>query len=382
MSKKDYQTGCRYFNGYKPCDRNEHCDQMCPSRDIPKAKILIVHLGAIGAVVRATAILKAVRRKHPNAHITWITDKLITNLLKGHPLIDQVYASNWEGVMEASNYQFDLAYVIDKSKLASGIVRQLDIDVMKGFYTDTNGKILPVDSDADYLWQNGLSDEVKFFKNRQTEIEMIFGALGLTYEKDDYCLPLTAGEENLAEQRKLLWSSGHQKIIVGINTGCSTHIPYKKFTTDYYIELINDLQKMNDVKVVLLGGPEDTQRNQYLHQKTGAVLSPTESGLRDGLVSVAATDIVISGDSLGMHMAISQKKWVVAWFGPTCSHEIELYERGVAIETKAKCSPCWKRSCDKTPMCYDLVSKEEILLAVKQGRELWLNDSLITDIDL
>ena len=41
-----------------------------------------------------------------------------------------------------------------------------------------------------------------------------------------------------------------------------------------------------------------------------------------------ACDIVVSGDSLGMHMAIGLKKWVVAWFGPTCHQEIDLYDRG------------------------------------------------------
>jgi heptosyltransferase-2 len=68
-----------------------------------------------------------------------------------------------------------------------------------------------------------------------------------------------------------------------------------------------------------------------------------------------------------MHMAIALKKWVIAWFGPTCSHEIDLYGRGVAIETKAPCSPCWKRECHKPLMCYDQVNFDEISKGVSLG---------------
>ena len=73
------------------------------------------------------------------------------------------------------------------------------------------------------------------------------------------------------------------------------------------------------------------------------------------MMSVAACDMVISGDSLGLHMGIAMKKWCVAWFGPTCDQEIELYDRGVKVLANAPCSPCWKRVCDRKPMCYDLV---------------------------
>jgi heptosyltransferase II len=82
---------------------------------------------------------------------------------------------------------------------------------------------------------------------------------------------------------------------------------------------------------------------------------------------VAACDLVVTGDSLGMHMAIALKKWVVAWFGPTCAHEIDLFERGYKVLSQTSCGPCWKRSCKMTPMCYDQVSLTEILKGLKMG---------------
>ena len=43
-------------------------------------------------------------------------------------------------------------------------------------------------------------------------------------------------------------------------------------------------------------------------------------------VTVAACDMVVSGDTLGMHMAIARGKFVVAWFGLSCAQEIDLFE--------------------------------------------------------
>src|SRR6185437_6089748 len=83
---------------------------------------------------------------------------------------------------------------------------------------------------------------------------------------------------------------------------------------------------------------------------------------------------VFSGDSLGMHMAIGLKKWVVAWFGPTCPQEIELYGRGRKILTQAPCSPCWKRVCQQEKMCYDQVDFEQTVNALLEGWK-WLTSS-------
>jgi heptosyltransferase-2 len=144
-------------------------------------------------------------------------------------------------------------------------------------------------------------------------------------------------------------------------------IAYKKLSVDFQRRVIQTIQKELNVRVVLLGGPEDSQRNLQIGEGLAVVQSSTTAGLRDGLVSVAACDLILTGDSLGMHMAIAQKKQVVAWFGPTCAQEIDLYDRGEKILSKAPCAPCWKRLCDNQTMCYDQVSLIEVIAALKRG---------------
>ena len=56
-------------------------------------------------------------------------------------------------------------------------------------------------------------------------------------------------------------------------------------------------------------------------------------------------DVVVSSDSLGMHLAIALGKKVVALFGSTCPQEISLYGRGTKLFAGAPCSPCYKQTC-------------------------------------
>jgi heptosyltransferase-2 len=357
---------CRNFNGYKPCGKSAICDSLCPHLNIPAARVLIVHLEALGAVLRSTALLPAIRRKFPGAHITWVTQKPAEQLLLNNPYIDRVLTTTTDDLLQLSALEFDVAYAVDKGLKTAGVLRQTHADLLFGFDVDpSNGAVIPATAAAQELWEIGLSNQKKFFENRKAETQLAHEALELgTWIRDEYTVRLTEGERKESVRRRRAWLGG-AKILVGLNTGCSGTIQAKKLSVETQRELVERLTLDPSVRVVLLGGKEDTARNQRIGFGLSAIQSPTESGLRDGLTSVEACDVVVTGDSLGMHMAIALQKWTVAWFGPTCAHEIDLYGRGAYVLTQASCSPCWKRSCDKNPMCYDLVSVDELLEAVK-----------------
>jgi heptosyltransferase II len=359
---------CRYFNGYKPCGKSENCDSVCAHLSVPSCRILVIHLEALGAVLRSTALLPAIHRKYPGCHVTWVTQKPADQLLLNNPLIDRVITTEGDDLLRLSALEFDIALVVDKGLKSAGVLKRTSADLVYGFVVDPiNGAVMPATEAASELWKIGLSDQKKFYENRKAETQLAHEALELgPWRRDDYVLKLTEKEQAEVRQRKNSWSGGGQ-FVVGINTGCSGIIPYKKLSIATHRRLIAELQRDPRLKVVLLGGREDALSNQRIGHGLDVVQTATDKGLRDGLISVAACDVVVSGDSLGMHMAIALRKWTVAWFGPTCAHEIDLYGRGVHVLTQAPCSPCWKRSCHRTPMCHELVSIDELVRAVKQG---------------
>lgn len=324
----------------------------------------------MGAVLRSTALLEGIHQKYPNAHLTWVTDKPSDQLLRFNPMIDRVLTTSQADLLALSCLEFDLAFCIDKSLAAGGVLKAARAKKTFGFRVETvTGAIMPATPAAEELWSLGLSNSKKFFENKKPETQLVAEALELPYSRQKYNLPLSEHEIATAAARRAQWASP-QEIIVGLNTGCSDIIPYKKLTVDVHRRLIQSLKGLG-VKIVLLGGPQDRIRNQQIAHGLQVISSPTEDGVRDGILSVQACDIVVSGDSLGMHMAIAMQKWTVAWFGPTCAHEIDLFDRGVHVLSQAGCSPCWKRSCQKSPMCYDLVDLNELIDGVKNGIQ-WL----------
>lgn len=379
-----WKIDCLHFNGYKPCDKAIHCSK-CNQYRPAGTSVLLIHLGAIGAVLRSTSLLSGINHKYPNSQITWVTDSACSSLLKNHPRLRRVLTLSSADLLQLEALSFDVIIVVDKSltaiAIADKVERRQALQKKKtlrfGFCCEERtGAILPATKAACELWSLGLNNDDKFFKNNKSEVQLMYEAFELSLVSSnkasvtaEYDLPLTAEESLLLKTRRAAWQKVSQPI-VGINTGCSGVIAHKKLSIQGHRQLISELLSLGVKNIVLLGGPEDTQRNLEIAKDLPVIQSPTTLGLRDGLVSVGACDIVITGDSLGMHMAISQKKYVVAWFGPTCAQEIEFYGRGQAIHTLASCAPCWKRTCDKSVMCYDLVDFKKLALIVHQQAQL------------
>jgi heptosyltransferase II len=179
--------------------------------------------------------------------------------------------------------------------------------------------------------------------------------MGFSWSRDPYTLVLSPAERSAGPPRR-----------VGFNTGCSPLYPLKKLSLDIQEAAIRRLHGLLGEPVLLLGGPEDAERNAELARRLGpaAESTPVDQGLRRGAAEVDRCEVVVTGDSLGMHLAIARGKHIVAWFGVTVPQEIDLYDRGIRLRAAVGCAPCWKKSCDLQPLCVDRVEVDWIVQAV------------------
>jgi heptosyltransferase-2 len=66
-----------------------------------------------------------------------------------------------------------------------------------------------------------------------------------------------------------------------------------------------------------------------------------------------------------MHIAITLRKFVLAWFGVSCWNEIDLYDRGLKLYNEDLfCSPCWKKQCPYDLECIKLIDLDGIVSAI------------------
>ena len=68
---------------------------------------------------------------------------------------------------------------------------------------------------------------------------------------------------------------------------------------------------------------------------------------------INAGRLIVTCDSLGMHLGLAMKKKVIALFGPTSSDAIYMYGRGVILTAEWACgnAPCMKPKCSQNGEC-------------------------------
>ncbi len=362
---------CKRFTGYKPCFPGTECYKECVDQDPIGTRILIVNLDAMGNVLVTTCLLPAIKRKYPESHISWITLKNAAPLLQNNSSLDRVFLWEPESWLILQQMKFDVVMNIDKSRRSCAFTMGLRAKEKLGFGLNENGVIVPLNKEARENYLLGLDDHLKFRVNQKPVSRILCETLKLKYKRDEYIIRLTLEEEQFSKAYRNEQGIRASDLVVGFNTGCSELYPNKKMTIEQHVSLINRLSAVSGVRCVLVGGPEDTLRNAEIQRQVGdkGISTPTTEGLRRGLCYINICDVVISGDSFGMHAALGLKKYVIVWFGVSCWTEIDLFDRGEKLIPEGlKCSPCWKRECPYNLECIQMIDLEKIVRLVERRK--------------
>jgi len=358
---------CVYYLGEKPCKFKRVCDG-CEDYRSMGVRILVLKHAAMGDVLRTTPVLHGLKRKYPHSHITWVTDPSAADLLRYNPLVDTLLLYDASTLARLAVEEFDVIISLDKEQRVAALAMTTTAHEKLGVGLSPFGTVYPLNIDAEYYFSLGLSDEIKFFQNRKAYQELVFDALKLDYHKDDYVLEVP--DRFLESGRKRLESLGvaRNDIVIGLNTGAGGIFANKDWTTEGYIELIDRLTHERHVKVALLGGKAEKEKNHEIlsRSKGKAFDTGSDNSLLEFSGIINGCDVVVTGDTLGMHIAIALKKQVLVIFGSTCSQEIELYDRGEKITPKVDCAPCYKRVCEKEVTCMTSTTVGEVYDAVKR----------------
>jgi heptosyltransferase-2 len=357
---------CKRFTGYKPCYPDHNCwTDGCKDNIAIGTKILIINFDAMGDVLMTTAQLPALKRKYPESTIHWITLNNAAPLLANNPFLDQVFVYNPESLSIISQIEYDLVLNVDKSQRSCALLNSISAKKKLGFGLNRDGKIIPVNEGAHYNYNLGMDNNLKFKINKRTGQDYLAETFEVDYKREDYIFNFSDNELKFIEEYKKEVGIGEKDFVVGFNTGCSLLYPNKKMTIEQHVYLIEKLRPLkNNLKIILLGGPEDTERNQeiYSHFQDKIINTPTNLGVRSGACFESLAGVIVTGDSFGMHLAIALKKYVIVWFGVSCWTEIDLYDRGIKLyQEDLFCSPCWKKVCPYDLECIKMIDLDRII---------------------
>ncbi|MAT38854.1 MAG: glycosyl transferase family 9 [Ectothiorhodospiraceae bacterium] len=347
-----YKSDCRFFRGDIPCKPHKlegvHCRD-CPHYKPTDRNILIIKLGAIGDVIRTTPLLQKLRSLYPNARIWWLT--LTPEILPED--VDVKLAFDVKSAMTILAINFDLLINLDKDREACALTDRIDASVKKGFYLQ-NGVCAPLNDDARDKFMTGIFDDINK-ANTKHYVQEIFEICGYEWKGEDYVLEFVPEEFGVP----------HDTPVIGLNTGCGGRWTSRLWDEKYWIQLIALIREAG-YHPLLLGGPQEDEKNKSLAAETGAQYLGYFP-LQRFFALMDHCDVVVTGVTMAMHIAIGLKKNMILFNNIFNRHEFELYGRGEILEPSKECQCFFLATCKNDEyQCMEHLEPERVFDAVKR----------------
>jgi len=305
-------------------------------------KILIIKLGysetldpeigrtpSLGDVVRTTPILWALKEKYPDSVITWLVSEQAEPFILGNSQIDRVMV--WDSFVpfQLMKERFDVLINLEKIPGVCALADMIDAWVKYGFRFDSNtGTYHAYEKGLDfisYIASKKNHDSRGFWQ--QALIEM----LGIPWREQPYSigyLPRTV-----------------ETFDVGFNYEVGSKWPFKALPMDTWKELEGFL--------LLRGYSVSWQQGT--------------KKLQDYMDWVNSCRLLITNDSLGIHLGFMFDKKMIGLFGPTDPDEIFFYSGCQLIKSGTDCEfmPCCSSKCLSGQYCMNGISAQSIGEAVQ-----------------
>ena len=274
-----------------------------------------------------------------------------------------------KGALDAlKGRRFDLAINLDKERPALDTIMKADAGKKIGFGRSASGELCALDEKSDYAYRLGIDDDLKFRQNKKSYQTISFEQLGLVFKGEEYVFSVDEESRRWAAEhlRSLGVAVQNRAPMIGLNTGSGNRFAGKKLPETTLARLGTRLRDWLGASVLLVGGPDEIERNSRIQGMAPGVVNTGSHALKRFAAIVENCDAVLTGDTTALHVAIAVKTPVVAYFASTCAPEIELYGRGVKIVSPIACAPCYKKICPIDEQCMKDMTVETLLEAIKE----------------
>lgn len=293
-------------------------------------KILIIKMGysetldhevsktvSLGDVLRCTVILEPLKEKYPNSQITWLVSNEAVPLLSFNPYIDRLLI--WDEFIPyvLMREKYDIVINLEKINGIGALTDMIDAWEKIGFRFDSQT------GDFDTYMQSIIAKD--YIKDKAGKGErgiwqkVMVSMIGADWKGQEYSLGYKPKSKEIYD--------------VGLNFYVGKKWPSKAMSEHRWKELEAMLKK-NNMSVSWQEGMND---------------------LYEYMDWINSCRLIITCDSLGLHLALAFKKKLVALFGSTDYKEIYFYDRGVVLVPQAPydCLPCYLPQCKQEKKCLD-----------------------------
>lgn len=336
-------------------------------------EVLILKTGALGDVVRTTAILPGLHQLQGEARVTWVTAPDALDLVRLNPQVAEVVTldpkspARFEAeAAKLAARRFGWVISLDDEQPLCRLASSLTTERLSGAHLDSSGERRYTADVAPWFDMGLLSvhgraraDELKV-RNRRSHPEILCSMLGLTMGKPR--LEFEPRHASFASEFERRWKLRDGGPVVGLNTGAGGRWRSKMLSPERTVETAERLHAALDGKLtfVLFGGAEERERNARIAADLSRRVRLVDAGVDNALLEFAALvdlcDLMITSDSLGLHVALARDVRTVAFFAPTSAAEIEMFGLGEKVASTAPDYCSYKPDADTSTLTPERVA--------------------------
>ncbi len=328
--------------------------------------IAIIRLSSLGDIVHTLPAFQLLRSHFPEARITWIVEAAGAALLENFSGIDEIVVFNLK------SRQGLFAKISCLFRFVRQWRRRFELLLdFQGLVKSALLAFLLAGRRIGFCAKNAREPMAALFYSQRAdcfpeEQHVIFknihllSLLGIHETTVAYPLKKSAATPQLQEfLSQLHWP---QKRCIVLNVGGGW--PTKVLSPAQWLEVIAGLKA--DYPLVLLWGNEREKAMAAALASQGGVPLAPFMNFSDLIFFIEQARLVISGDTLALHLADLTQTPTVGIFGPSSPQRNgPLFSRSRTIFQQLPCSFCYRRKCD-TMICLKNILIADIIDAVRK----------------
>jgi heptosyltransferase I len=333
-------------------------------------KILIIRLSAIGDVVFASPLIKALRVTYPNAYISWLVEPSAASLLMNNKNLDRVIVlprARWKQLWNKHHFIQLYREIKDFTAMlrSQGFNMALDCQglLKSGIWTYFSGAKMRVGLGSKELSKYFMTQIVSHsYDNPRIGSEYLKMAKALDLSTDDFSMDIALSDEDNGYATGLN-ITGKYAVICPFTTR-----PQKHWVEHHWAVLAQEIMDQRGIKVIMLGGPGDAEAGSRIHSANNKIINLVGKSSLTQTASVIKHSSLLVGVDTGLtHMGIAFNVPTLALFGSTCPYTDTTRDNARVLIHKMECSPCRRNpTCNGDYTCMKSLSINEIMFNIKE----------------
>ncbi len=339
------------------------------SLDQPPGKVLIIKPSSLGDVVTALPVLRALRRKFPQAHLSWLISTSCVSLLAGDADLNDIVLFDRKRLGQAWRSAGAAGALIALVKTLKRARYDWVIDLQglfrSGFFARASGSPIRAGfaNAREMAWMfytHRLSPKSEHTVDRNIELAAM---LGLDARREDLTLSISDEGQAFTEQFRTRPDVAGRGYLVFVPP---TRWKTKLYPVRHWQALAGRLA--NRGPIALVGTADDAERCSLIAQSVGpgVINLAGQTSIAQMVGLIAGAECVVCSDSAAQHIAQAVGTDAVVLIGPTRRERTGPILRGRCVISPVPCQGCLRRTC-RHITCMQAIDPQTVAAAVEQS---------------